>query len=129
MSDKAEIIPRDDEPKGIFDSILKVEDDEDELSKIFKQLTDPVNLHHYTELTVNEITAFNALISLEREFNIPELKRFIQDALTLRVSKKRKGRNEIVHVSAARQEQDARDSEEGFGFRRFFRRRMRGNGE
>lgn len=75
-------------------------EDRSELDKIFEHMTNPANLHHYTELNVGEITAFSTLSVLAKKYNVDIYKSWIIENLKLRVSKKREGRKELVKVTA-----------------------------
>lgn len=85
---------------NLSDSLLDADSEKSELDKIFKQLLDPNNIAHNTELDQEEITAFSVLAGLAEQYDLTTLKRFLLDNLQLRVSKGRKGRNEIVRITA-----------------------------
>lgn len=85
---------------GLSDALLDVDSEKSELDKVFKQLLDPNNIAHNTELDQEEITAFSVLAGIAEQYDLTTLKRFLLDNLQLRVSKGRKGRNEIVRITA-----------------------------
>lgn len=85
---------------NLSDALIDVDNEKSELDKVFKQLLDPNNIAHNTELDQEEITAFSVLAGLAEQYDLTTLKRFLLDNLQLRVSKGRKGRNEIVRITA-----------------------------
>lgn len=85
---------------NLSDALMDVDSEKSELDKIFKQLLDPNNIAHNTELDQEEITAFSVLAGLAESYDLTTLKRFLLDNLQLRVSKGRRGRNEIVRITA-----------------------------
>src|SRR5688572_30398066 len=85
---------------GLHDGMTEIDDEKSELDKIFKQLLDPANIAHNTELDQEEITAFSVLAVLAEKYDLTVLKQFLLENLQLRVSKGRRGRNEIVRITA-----------------------------
>lgn len=85
---------------GLHDGMMEIDDEKSELDKIFKQLLDPANIAHNTELDQEEITAFSVLAVLADKYDLTVLKQFLLENLQLRVSKGRRGRNEIVRITA-----------------------------
>lgn len=103
-----EIIKDDDLPNAnLSDTIMDVGEEKTELDKIFAQLLDPKNIYHNTELTSDEITAFSTLGGMADKYDIRVLKKWLVDNMQMRVSRGRRGRNEIVKITARHmQEQD-----------------------
>lgn len=85
---------------GLADALAVMEDEKTELDKVLELLLDPRNIHHNTELTQNEITAFSVLASLAKKYNLEALTDFILENLKLRVSKGRQGRKEWVKITS-----------------------------
>lgn len=110
------------EEPDIEEALSSVKDEETELDKVMALMLDPNNIEHNTQLTRNEIKAFSALFSLEKEYNLPSLKIWLMKHLTLSVSRDRAGRKEWVKIiGSARGRQEEEDEEERKGIR-WFRR-------
>lgn len=93
-----------------------------EMDKIFKQMLDPENIFHFTELSAAEITAFSTLGTIvEKRMKNGVVHKWLLKNLQMRVSKQRKGKAEFVKISARNpyMEQPPQ-SQRGFGsiFRR-----------
>ena len=83
---------------------MDIGEEKTELDKIFAQMLDPNNLHHFTELNSGEITAFSTLGRLSnmlvKKYKITTLQDWLIDNMKLRVSKARKGRLELVKITS-----------------------------
>lgn len=83
---------------------MELGEEKTELDKIFLQMLDPKNLHHFTELNNGEITAFSTLGRLSnmlvKKYGIKTLEEWLIDNMKLRVSKARKGRLELVKITS-----------------------------
>jgi hypothetical protein len=108
--------------------LLEQQEEKTELDKVLELLLDPNNIRHNTELTQKEITAFSVLATISQNHpELPALKTFLAENLILRVSKKRKGRQEWVKITArALSAQDqfgiqGQDQARRGGIGRFFR--------
>src|SRR5688572_6185149 len=85
---------------GLTQALIDSDTEKSELDKVFKQLLDPSNIAHNTELDQEEITAFSVLAVIAETYDLTVLKQFLLENLQLRVSKGRRGRNEIVRITA-----------------------------
>lgn len=83
-----------------LDSMLSADDEKSELDKIFELMLKPENLHHVTDLTNDEINAYNILGVIANRYGLKILKEWILTGLTLRVSRNREGRKEIIKLSS-----------------------------
>jgi hypothetical protein len=83
---------------GLAEALLMQDKELSELDKIIEMILDPNNIAHNTELTRNEITAFSVLATLASKHNLPVLREFLKQNLILRVSKGRKGRQELIRI-------------------------------
>lgn len=111
---------------NLQDVLLEVQEEETELDKIFKIVLSPDYIRHNTELTSNEITAFSVLGSIVNQRpELVALRDFITENLTLRVSRKRQGKKELVKMAQrALNQEDSEFSHGGNGtWGRYFRRR------
>lgn len=114
------------QPKGLIDQFIVAEEEEKtELDKVFKQIFDPANLSHLTELTRNEITAYSVLQTLADKYGLSVLREFIQESLTKRISRGRKGRTETVKIVNSRlsQSQENQNELKGGRLSKWFGRR------
>lgn len=99
MGDDREQLP--DLPQlGLQDALMMMQDEETELDKVLKLLLDDKNIHHNTELSGKDITAFSVLASITKLRKLPVLENFLYENLKLRVSKGRKGRAEWVKITS-----------------------------
>lgn len=108
-------VPTDELPDTDLGSMLEESTEKSELDKIFKQMLDPTNIHHNTELTEDEITGISTLYSLhntmkEKGYPLKALETWLLDNLKLRVSKNRAGRKEWVKITTRIQDQDKKTS-------------------
>lgn len=81
------------------------------LDKSFKQLFESDNLLKKTDLTRNEIADIAIILTFARRFGFDWLENLITNFLELMISKKRKGREEMVNIAQAelvRQQEVAR---------------------
>lgn len=107
---------------GLTDILAIADEDKTELDKIFELLLDNENIRHNTDLTNAEITAFSVLGTLAKRHNLDVLHEFLQENLTLRVSKGRRGRREWVEI--LKQHLDApEEAGSSGGLSRYFGRR------
>lgn len=83
---------------GLNEILLQTDEEKDALDKMLEMFLDPQNISHNTELNQNEVTAFSVLSSMAKRHNLPVLRDFLLENLTLRVSKGRKGRGEWVKI-------------------------------
>lgn len=107
---------------GLAEQLTIVDDEKDDLERIIKLLLDKENIAHNTELTRNEITAFSILRGLAQKHNITVLQTFLDENLSLRVSKGRQGRKEWVKMIAMRGMQNEEDEQGQSRVGRFFKR-------
>lgn len=70
-----------------------------ELDKIFERMLDPANIHHNTDLSLEEINAFSTLATMAEKYDIKILKQWLLENLKLRVSRNRKGRTEAIKLT------------------------------
>ncbi len=90
---------------GVFER-LDVAEEKTELDKIFEQMLDPKNIEHFTEVNPAEITAFSTYgayingLCKKYGYKLQMPKEWIIKNLTMRVSKGRKGKMEMVKVTA-----------------------------
>jgi hypothetical protein len=84
-----------------FDDI----EDESELDKIFERMLSDDNLHHLTQLTREEISAFTGAWALCEKYGLATQKKYLFQNLKLRVSMDRKGRGEFVKIAQRHSDQ------------------------
>jgi len=78
---------------------------EEALGKIMGLLADESKKFMITDLDPDEIIHLAGLLSVAEKYNITILRNFIYYLMLLRISKNRKGREEIIRLGGARMEQ------------------------
>ena len=94
--------------------------EQNDLDKIIEKFFNDANIHHLTELSKDEVTAFSILGQMAEQYNLPPLSAFLKKNLKLRVSHKRAGRKEFVRITQ-RREDPPQDPYSGGFFSRFRR--------
>lgn len=90
---------------GILDGV-GIGEEKSELDKIFEKMLAPENIEHFTELNPGEITAFSTYgayvnqISQKYKYELKMPKEWLIKNLTMRTSKGRKGKLEMVKITA-----------------------------
>lgn len=107
MSDE-EIDNKPNETPSILSSGTELMDQPTELDKIFKQMLDPANLHHFTELNKQEVIGFASISTMAKladKYNIDYdiIKNWVINNFQMRVSLQRKGRLELVKITSRSQ--------------------------
>lgn len=75
------------------------------------KLADPDNIKILTELSETEIRQFSAVIAISDYIEMPELKKLIAEIMTLKISKGRLGRKEMLELASNMGANDARMQE------------------
>ena len=78
---------------------------EEALGKIMGLLADESKKFMITDLDPDEVIHLAGLLSVAEKYNITILRNFIYYLMLLRISKNRKGREEIIKLGGARMEQ------------------------
>jgi len=78
---------------------------EEALGKIMGLLADESKKFMITDLDPDEVIHLAGLLSVAEKYNITILRNFIYYLMLLRISKGRKGREEIIRLGGARMEQ------------------------
>ncbi len=101
-----------DDSNAMFEGFAKIAEDssvlEDEGPKdlgeaygmIAGKLADPQNMKILTELTEEEIRRFSAVLAVSKYVDIPELDTLIKELMTLKISKNRLGRKEMLELAS-----------------------------
>lgn len=76
-----------------------------DLDKIFKQMLDPLNIHHFTELSRAEIIGFSSMyaqskLAAKYKIDYTTIDEWLIHNLKFRVSLGRKGRLELVKITS-----------------------------
>jgi len=77
---------------------------EEALGKIMALLADETKKFMITDLEPDEIVSLSGLLAVASKYNINILRDFIYYLMLLRISKGRKGREEIIRLGGARME-------------------------
>lgn len=86
--------------KSLLDNLGSMEE-RSELDKIFEQMLDPANIHHYTELSQEEINAVSAAkaIAENPRYQLIAPLKYMEFKLQLQISKNRGGRKEVIKIA------------------------------
>jgi hypothetical protein len=84
------------------DFIGDISTSEEALGKIMALLADESKKFMITELEPDEIVYLAGLLAVAEKYNIKMLRDFIYYLMLLRISKNRKGREEIINLGGAR---------------------------
>jgi hypothetical protein len=86
------------------DFLTDISTSEEALGKIMALLADESKKFMITDLDPDEIVSLSGLLAVAEKYNITMLRNFIYYLMLLRISKSRKGREEIIKLGGARME-------------------------